>query len=48
MPEIDALSKRYPSNSNSGDLSCADGGPSARITDCARMKSHPRAIGDHV
>jgi hypothetical protein len=25
---------------------CADGVPSARITDCARMKSYPGAISD--
>jgi len=25
---------------------CADGAPSARITDFGRMKSHPSEIGD--
>jgi len=25
---------------------CADGVPSARIVDCARMKSHPWAVDD--
>jgi len=27
---------------------CADEDPSARIADCARMKSHPSAIADLV
>jgi hypothetical protein len=27
---------------------CADGVPSARITDCVRMKNHPHAIGDLI
>jgi hypothetical protein len=27
---------------------CADERPSARIADCARMKSHPHAIRDLV
>jgi hypothetical protein len=37
-----------PGNSNAGVPACADSGPSARIADCARMKSHPCAIGDLV
>jgi len=43
----------YPAHSKLlpgyGDQACADGVPSARIADCARMKSiSPHAIGDLV
>jgi hypothetical protein len=36
----------YPDSSNCGGLSCADGDPPARITDCVRTRSRPYAIGD--
>jgi len=29
-------------------MTCANGGPSARIVNCARMKYHPCAVDDLV